>query len=266
MGSATHLNVPYVDENNNYLTQSMPIIEINNNNIISEPLTLKKFWILDFPCVKSLINDCKSTNCKFTHKLPDVHIVSERLNTIDVDEVRKILRLEIKLFNRLIEKYFCTFCEYFSRNKLKSDLINMIMICNNPKRQMQSYFVHILDGLVNMEIDYAAALIMILNFNKQISKKSMFVFSKLITDKRNSKPQVFLKNLQTFHDEHQFKFNTIFIERFMHISLEAQNCVSWIRFAQSIVNKCTEDELNLLDKELLGRFCKINPLRPNYLL
>lgn len=255
-----------VDENKNYYTQSMPLMELSYNTlepVKSKPTLKKKFWIFEYPCLINLIRPCAKSNCSLQHDLPDVRVVGQRLDAIDVQEVRDIFHNEVKRYSRLLERYFCTFCEYYGRHGHKSDLIDMIFICNDPKQQMQSYLVHILDGFVTLGIDYSAALVQILQFNRKLSKRSMFVFSSLMTDKRNTKPQLFLRDLEKFHKEHKFKFNAVIIERLMNISLEAQHHANWFQFVRGIIKATSESEIREMDEQLLARFCKINPSRPN---
>lgn len=245
----------------------MPIMDINNNiPDLVKTASKRKFWIFGNSCHKYLMDKCNRKKCKFAHELPDAREVGDRLAQLDVNEVRSIVDNEIKHFHRLLEKYFCIVCEYFSRNQLKSDLIDLIMICKNPTKQMESNVVHILDALVKMGLEYPAALIMILDFYKKISKKSMFVLTSLITDRRNNKPQMFLEYLKLFREENGFKFHNVIIERLMTMSLECQSFQSWHRFVRALINQATEDELETMNQDLLQRFCKINPARPNYSL
>lgn len=179
-----------------------------------------------------------------------------RLTELDVDQVRIALKTHARLFNRLLERYFRSFTEYFSKNGYRADLLEMISICQDPTVEMQSNYVHIMDGLVQLGMLYWGALNLVLNYHTNFTEKSMFVLTTLITDKRNNNISQYLANLKNFYKMH-FQFNPIIIDRLMQICLDMPYDAKWFEFVRKVVNDCSSmDGLNL---DLLAGFCTMTP-------
>lgn len=209
------------------------------------------------PCLKFLRGDCEDEKCIHGHELTDSKMLREHLNQMAVEEVRIALNSQVRAFDRLLERYFCTFTEYFGGNGHKADLIEMISICKNAKGNMQSNCVHVMDGLVQLGMTYSNALVLVLNCHSELTEKSMFVLTTLITDRRNDNVTRFHTHLKSFYEK-KFRFNAIIIDRLMQICLDLPYDENWFSFVRKIVNESNIADLNM---DLVYDFCSMTPRR-----
>lgn len=211
------------------------------------------------PCWKFLNGECQDEKCIHEHKLPDPKVLRKHLNALSIDGVRFALNSLVRLFDVLLDRYFCTFTEYFSENHHKADLIEMISICKHSSMHLQSNCVHVIDALVHVGMNYSHALILVFNCHKDLTEKSMFVLTALITDKRNDNVTYFLSDLISFYDEKKFRFNAIIIDRLMQICMDMPYNDKWYSFVRKVVNDWPSiGDLNL---DLVYDFCSMTPRR-----
>lgn len=210
------------------------------------------------PCLKFLDGKCVDEKCIHGHELPQPNTLRQRLNGMPVDGVRIALNSHARSFEKLLDRYFCTFTEYFGENGHKVDLIEMMSICKNSAGHMQSNCVHVMDGLVKLGISYTSALAMIIDGFKELTAKSMFVLTTLITDKRNDHPTRFLNDLISFYEEN-FRFNAIIVDRLMFICMRLPYDDNWYTFVRKVVNEWPD--VGELDADLLYDFCSMTPRR-----
>lgn len=211
------------------------------------------------PCLKYLNNDCEHEKCILGHELPDPKNLRKSLNEIPVDNVRIALNSHVRSFDRLLDRYFCTFTEYFGDKGHKADLVEMMSICKNQEGHMQSNCAHVMDGLVRLGMSYSDALVLVLNCHNEMSEKSMFVITALITDKRNDNVARFLDDLKSFYGNMKFRFNATIINRLMQICLDLPYDGKWYDFVRKVVNEWTD--IGNLNLDLVYDFCSMTPRR-----
>lgn len=215
------------------------------------------------PCLKFLQGNCEDEKCIHGHELTDSKNLREHLNQLAVEEVRIALNSHVRAFGRLLERYFCTFTEYFGENGHKADLIEMMSICKNANGCMQSNCVHVMDGLVQVGMTYSNALSLVLNCHSEFTEKSMFVLTTLITDKRNDNVTRFQTVLKSFYEK-KFRFNAIIMDRMMQICLDLPYDESWFSFVRKMVNEwAITSNIGDLNMDLVYDFCSMTPRRSN---
>lgn len=210
------------------------------------------------PCLKFLDGKCADHKCIHGHELPPPNTFRQRLNESPVDWVRIALHSHARSFEKLLDRYFCTFTEYFGENGHKVDLIEMVSFCKDSAGHMQSNCVHVMDGLLKLGMGYSGALVMLMSSYNELTAKSMFVLTTLITDKRNDHPTRFLNDLIAFYEEN-FRFNAIIIDRLMLICMKLPYDDNWYSFVRKVVNEWPD--LCQLDGDLLYDFCSMTPRR-----
>lgn len=262
----------YLDQNANY-THSAPVTKSkpnpinskdieNDQNRFAEAEKISLTSVFRNLCQKNLFRKCRGI-CSSSHELPDLKYIKERLSEMDAEDVRDLFYAEIEKNDRLLTKYFATFCEYFGTKKLKSDLIDMIPICTDPKRsKAPSLMHHVFDALVTTGMSYSEALVRLLKSQKIINSKVITVLITLIVHKRNDEVTKFRTDLEMFCQqlkESKMPLNSLFVDRFLEIGLKETRDINWYNFVTEIVHNYSN--LSRLDQNLLIAFKKLSPKR-----
>lgn len=210
-------------------------------------------------CAKYLLDECDNESCLYIHDLPQPKDVRNKLEAMAYDEVQMAYS-HVKSIRKLLHKYFCTFCEYFAQNGYKDDLMTMMRMCNDPQNEMQSYLAHVLDGLIAFGVPFSQALLTILEHQKQLTDKTIFVLTNMIFDKRNDNVVLFLKDLKFFFNQLKFKFSTTIATRLFQICIDSFNTKLFV-FARYVLNSYNTLEAREFDPVLLETFYKMNSSR-----
>lgn len=221
---------------------------IDDNNV-DEIIPIKTI------CPKFLFGLCTAESnaagvaCTKSHKLATLEEVKHRLNSFPVEVVKSTFT-SILPYKRLAEKYFCIFCEFFGKQKLQTQLIEMIRYCG--EKNLHSFYAHIVDALVAIGMEYHQALIIILRHHRNNTLKSLLVLSVLITDKRNKRITMFLADLEFFLNTEGFEFNPVMMDILLKWSVKYPKIRNFTR--KALKRHQTVDRLNVA---LLQEFTKL---------
>lgn len=153
------------------------------------------------------------------------------------------------------------FCEFFSRNGCKQQLMEMVKLhydaCSNNKA-IKFDFDCFIDALMATGMTYGDALRLILNEVKEYSvKMAKYVVKKLI-DNRIGNINQFFRDLINLLDVVGFKYEAVEINRLMALVLANEyDGKAWNAVLQ-IVNKADVPQLN---NDILETFCKYSAIK-----
>lgn len=220
--------------------------------------------------IESTQDRCEECTCNKRHAFLDIITqFSPTLNTVSPKVARSLLKLYVK-YRSLLEKYFCIFCEYFAARELRNDLINMISLCNQPENKMESFLVHIVDGLVKCGLKYSEALCQVIYRTNNLTLKSISVLLRLITDDRNTHVLHFHKEIQLYsklYDKECVEFHSSILNRLLSACVKIVNESLfpgqlkknfWLT-VNNIMKQTSENTTREINKKTLSKFTKINP-------
>lgn len=215
---------------------------------------------------------CPNGNCQGAHILPTSELLLARLKVLSPDTVRAIILNYVKVYKVLMVKYFHVFCTYFAEKKLKTDLLQMVSICDDrtyaTNWKWRLYVPCILMGMVAAGARYSIALNLILKTLKRCPVGQIRYLFHIITDPLNDDLIFFEKEMEAIVGEllrsslppARRTYTADMVVRFLAILTNSRSRISpkLLNLGLQLTNPLPLEEVQKIDQTLLIRFVELH--------
>lgn len=119
-------------------------------------ITEQMRYLFNRTCFNSLKGNLCTAKCTLNHKLPESSEVLNKLQLFSNDTIWAMYNHFIAKCQITFDRYFHVICEVFSNRNIKTALLAAVQHCE--RRNKLSYYAHIYDGLVLMNVSRLEAL------------------------------------------------------------------------------------------------------------
>lgn len=178
-------------------------------------------------CFQFMNEGCvEGERCFELHEYPTNDFVHEQLVKIGPELAAKLFHVVIRRNFNLLERYFCTFVDFFAAHGQQDELISTIEVLKHPKlarnNRLTTHFVELFTAFTNCGCSNGTAIgIIIINLRNptQVVVDSLINFNlrNLVSDDDFA---LVLKELM----KNKYKFNAFMVNRIMSYSLQKANC------------------------------------------
>lgn len=146
------------DDDGPLLTDILEMIIANGaDNRTENGERIASIHLFENICIRNLKECCYDIFCRFNHTMPTVDTVLYNLETAAYDEVIEAYTDLLLVYSKLFDQYFPTFCSFFGKRKIRTQLRDMSHLCMRSEHAKE-FMQEIVNGLCVSGVAYSTTV------------------------------------------------------------------------------------------------------------
>lgn len=225
------------------VTDILDLIESNRSvNRTESGKRIESIHLFCNVCIRNLIDGCYDIHCQFSHILPPSHIVLDNLESANLAEVDEAYHELLLQYPKLFEEYFQAFCIFYAKNKIRTQLRDMSLVCVKSEKG-ETFMQEIVNGFVSTGMPYSTSVEVLIKYmasNGQMIMDTQYkmLVLKVALNQNNAKLLDHLHHFEHIFIDGNCAGRKDAIEKLLKINLDSY-VEAITKYTLDVLKKCT---------------------------